>query len=246
MDLERSPFLRLVKDQLRDSQGTPLEYLVGGDDDAIDFWLTLTGNCDVDEHAQLHQTMWSIIDSRPYRCLNHGDVDPTNIFKLNPQSRAPDENRCDCAGTAGDSSAAKFSDATIAVEQARLNRTSRVQQLGAVAPASITNATADVTGAQVDIRPEREPEPEPEAEPELAWIDWQFARAGVPGLDIAALLTRALVRYPDPVRYIPLIFERSFVKVIQAEFVSEILAAACNFALHHHKFIIANAAGCEN
>ncbi len=188
LDLERSPFLRLVKDQLRDSQGRPLEYLIGGDDDTIDFWLMLTGNCDVDRHAQVHRTMWSIIDSRPYRCLNHGDVDPTNIFKLNPQSRDSDEhhNGADAA------SKAKFVNATTAEEQASANRTARVQQLDGA-----------TTGS-------RQPEPEPEPEPELAWIDWQFARAGVPGLDLAALLTRALVRYPDPVRCSPLIPEINF------------------------------------
>ena len=34
------------------------------------------------EHARLHKRMWEVINSRPYRCLNHGDGDARNIFKV--------------------------------------------------------------------------------------------------------------------------------------------------------------------
>ena len=57
------------------------DHILGGDEDVIDFWLALSGGCDKERHARLHKRMWEVIDSRPYRCLNHGDGDARNIFK---------------------------------------------------------------------------------------------------------------------------------------------------------------------
>ena len=211
MDLERSPFLQLVRDQMKDTVGRPWDYMLGGDDDAIEFWLALTGNCDTDRHDEMHRALWSIIDSRPYRCLNHGDPDPSNIFRLNPRAHS----------SGGTSTAAESEDAALAREQAVASRTARAQQLESVATGTTTLADiaaateADTTDAQMDLQMHSDPQPEPEPEPELGWIDWQFAHAGVPGLDLAALLTRALVRYPDPVRSIPLTFEKKSFENVQ-------------------------------
>jgi hypothetical protein len=36
------------------------------------------------------------------------------------------------------------------------------------------------------------------AERELTWIDWQCCHTSVPGMDLAALLTKVLVDYPSP------------------------------------------------
>ena len=118
--------------------------------------------------------------------------------------------------------AAEFTeDAALAREQAVASRTARAQQLESVATGTTTLAEiaaatkADTTDAQLDLQMDSDPQPEPEPEPELGWIDWQFAHAGVPGLDLAALLTRALVRYPDPVRSIPLTFEKKSFENVQ-------------------------------
>ena len=58
------------------------DHILGGDEDVIDFWLALSGGCDKERHARLHKRMWEVINSRPYRCLNHGDGDARNIFKV--------------------------------------------------------------------------------------------------------------------------------------------------------------------
>lgn len=180
--------------------------MTGGDDDAIEFWLTLTGNCNIDQHDEIHRALWSIIDCRPYRCLNHGDPDPSNIFRLHSRAHSSDDTKDARCGAGQDAVCAAASEA--AREEAAASRTARMQQLDSYTSTAtcddIDAATeADTTDAQLDLQLHSDPLPQPELEPELGWIDWQFAHAGVPGLDLAALLTRALVRYPDPVRSIP-------------------------------------------
>lgn len=218
--------MRVLRDQMQDHQGRPLEHLTGGEDEAIAFWLELTGKCEPDKHAELHRTMWSIIDKRPYRCLNHGDVEPTNIFKLNPQPRKSEDTdepspiRAESDGACN--GVAAHEDETVPEKQAEKLRTARLQKM-------------DSKPAQL------------QPEPELAWIDWQFTHAGVPGLDLAALLTRALVRYPEPVSdmYCPAVFQvlkcsTNVRKLITHLTLKVLVGIASHFFVHTH------IAGCEN
>jgi len=76
LDLGGPGLMRLFRDVFG------CEHSTGGDDDLIKFWLAMSGQCEEGGHAAVQRALWGVIEGRPYRCLNHGDADPRNVFNV--------------------------------------------------------------------------------------------------------------------------------------------------------------------